>query len=106
MQILEHILKIRREKEKHEFSQTVGNHLTDKVVSVDQCAGTTSVQEQQRVINLGDEGKLVLPTTPIASQVLESTTIPEEQSNLWPPNIVEPGQATAWVEEIILLDPP
>ena len=28
MQILEHILKIRREKEKHEFSQTVGNHLT------------------------------------------------------------------------------
>ena len=27
MQILEHILKIRREKEKHEFSQTVGNHL-------------------------------------------------------------------------------
>ena len=27
MQILEHILKIRREKEKHEFSQTVRNHL-------------------------------------------------------------------------------
>ena len=27
MQILEHLLKIRREKEKHEFSQTVGNHL-------------------------------------------------------------------------------
>ena len=27
MQILEHILKIRREKEKHEFSQTVGNQL-------------------------------------------------------------------------------
>ena len=82
------------------------NPITDKVVSVDQCAGTTSVQEQQRVINLGDEGKLVLPTTPIASQLLKSTTIPEEQSHLWPPNIMEPGQATAWVEEIILLDPP
>ena len=27
MQILEHILEIRREKEKHEFSQTIGNHL-------------------------------------------------------------------------------
>ena len=27
MQILEHILKIRREKAKHEFSQTVGNQL-------------------------------------------------------------------------------
>ena len=82
------------------------NPLTDEVVSVDQCAGTTGVQEQQRVISLGDEGELVLPTTPIASQLLESTTIPEEQSNLWPPNIREPGQATAWVEEIILLDPP
>ena len=82
------------------------NPLTDEVVSVDQCAGTTGVQEQQRVISLGDKGELVLPTTPIASQLLESTTIPEEQSNLWPPNIMEPGQATAWVEEIILLDPP
>ena len=82
------------------------NPLLDEVVSVDQCAGTTSVQEQQRVINLGDEGELVLPATPIASQLLEPTTIPEEQSNLWPPNIMEPDQATAWVEEIILLDPP
>ena len=82
------------------------NPITDEVVSVDQCAGTTGVQEQQRVISLGDEGELVLPAAPIASQLLESTTIPEEQSNLWPPNIMEPGQATAWVEEIILLDPP
>ena len=82
------------------------NPLLDEVVSVDQCAGTTSVQEQQRVINLGDEGELVLPATPIASQLLKSTTIPEEQSNLWPPNIMEPSQPTAWVEEIILLDPP
>ena len=82
------------------------NPITDEVVSVDQCAGTTGVQEQQRVISLGDEGELVLPTTPIASQLLESTTIQEEQSNLWPPNIMEPGQTTAWVEEIILLDPP
>ena len=82
------------------------NPITNEVVSVDQCAGTTSVQEQQRVISLGDEGELILPKTPIASQLLESTTIPEEKSNLWPPNIREPGQATAWVEEIIRLDPP
>ena len=82
------------------------NPITDEVVSVDQCAGTTGAQEMQRVISLGDEGELVLPTTPIASQLLESTTIPKEQSNLLPPNIMEPGQATAWVEEIILLDPP
>ena len=82
------------------------NPIADEVVSADQCAGTKGAREQQRVISLGDEGKLVLPTTPIASQLLESTTIPEEQSKLWPPNIMEPGQATAWVEEIILLDPP
>ena len=82
------------------------NPITDEVVSVDQCAGKKGAKEKQGVISLGNEGELVLPTTQIASQLLESTTIPEEQFNLWPPNIMEPGQATAWVEEIILLDPP
>ena len=82
------------------------NPITDEVVSVDQCAGKKGAKEKQGVISLGNEGELVLPTTPIASQLLESTTIPEEQFNLWPLNIMEPGQATAWVEEIILLDPP
>ena len=81
------------------------NPITNEVVSIDQCAGTKSVQKMQGVIS-NNEGELALPTTPIASQLLESTTIPEEQSNLWPPNIMEPGQATTWVEEIILLDPP
>ena len=71
------------------------NPITDEVVSIDHCAGTKSAQEMQGVIILGDEGELVLPTTPIASQLLESTTIPEEQFNLWPPNIEEPTQATA-----------
>ena len=82
------------------------NPITDEVVSIDQCAGKTSAQEKQGVISLGDEGKLVLPTTPTVSQLLSPISIPEEQFNLWPPNIMEPGQATAWVEEIILLDPP
>ena len=82
------------------------NPITDEVVSIDQCAGKKSAQQMQGVISLGDEGELVLPTTPIASQLLKSTTIPEEQFNLWSPNIEEPTQATAWVEEIILLDPP
>ena len=71
------------------------NPITDEVVSVDQCAGKKGAKEKQGVISLGNEGELVLPTTPIASQLLESTTIPEEQFNLWPPNIMEPGQATA-----------
>ena len=82
------------------------NHVTDAVVSIGQCAGTQSAQEKQGVINHGDEEELVLPTTPTASQLLNSTTITEEQFNKWPPNILEPAQATAWVEEIILLDPP
>ena len=82
------------------------NPITDEVVSVDQCAGTKGAQEMQGVISLGDEGELVLPTTPTASQLLNPKSIPEEQFDTWPPNIMEPGQATAWVEEIILLDPP
>ena len=82
------------------------NHITDEVVSIDQCAGKQSAQEKQGVINLGDEEELVLPTTPTASQLLNSTAIHEEQFDIWPPNIMEPVQATAWVEEIILLDPP
>ena len=82
------------------------NHSTDEVVSIDQCAGKKSAQEMQGVISLGDEGELVLPTTPTASQLLNPTSTPEEQFDTWPPNIMEPAQATAWVEEIILLDPP
>ena len=82
------------------------NQITDEVVSIDQCAGTQSAQEKQRVINHGDEEELVLPSTPTASQLLNPTSIPEEQFNIWPPNIMKPAQATAWVEEIILLHPP
>ena len=82
------------------------NLITDEVVSIDQCAGTKSTQDMQGVISLGDEGELVLPTTPTASQLLNPTSIPEEQFDIWPPNIMEPAQATEWVEEIILLDPP
>ena len=69
----------------------IENHITDEVVSIDQCAGTQSAQEKQRVINHGDEGELVLPSTPTASQLLNPTSIPEEQFNIWPPNIMEPA---------------
>ena len=82
------------------------NHITDEVVSIGQCAGKQGTQEMQGVISLGNEEELVLPTTPTASQLLNSIAITEEQFNIWPPNIMEPAQATAWVEEIILLDPP
>ena len=82
------------------------NHITDEVVSIDQCAGKQSAQEMQGLISQGDEENLVLPSTPTASQLLNSTAIIEEQFNKWAPNTLEPAQATAWVEEIILLDPP
>ena len=82
------------------------NHITDEVVSIDQCAGRQGTKEMQKVTSLGDEEELVLPTIPTASQLLIPTAITEEQFNIWPPNIMEPAQATAWVEEIILLDPP
>ena len=82
------------------------NPITDEVVSNGQYAGKHSVQELQGVIIQGDEEILVLPSTPTASQLLNSTAIIEEQVNNWVPNKMESTQATAGVEEIILLDPP
>ena len=82
------------------------NPIFDEVVSIVQCAGKQSAQEMQEVTSHGDEEILVLPSTPTASQLLNSTAITEEQFDNWLPNILEPAQATAWVEEIILLDPP
>ena len=82
------------------------NPIFDAVVSIDQCTGKQSTHQMQGVISLGDEEELVSPTTPTVSQLLNSTAIHEEQFDMWPPNILEPAQATTWVEEIILLDPP
>ena len=90
---------------KHELIENQ-NHITDEVVSIDQCAGKQSVQGLQEVISQEDEEILVVPSTPTASQLLNSTSITEEQFNNWSPNTLEPAQANAWVEEIILLDPP
>ena len=80
--------------------------ISDEVVSNGQYAGKHSVQELQGVISQGDEEILVLPSTPTASQLLNSTAITEEQVNNWAPNTMEPAQANAGVKEIILLDPP
>ena len=82
------------------------NQISDEVVSIDQCAGKQSVQELQGVNSQDDVEILVLPSTPTASQLLNSTAITEEQFNNWSSNTLESAQATAWVEEIILLDPP
>ena len=90
---------------KHGLLETE-NQIFDEVVSIGQCAGKQSTQEVQGVISQEDEKILVLPTTPTASQLINSKAITEEQINNWSPNTMEPAPANAWVEEIILLDPP
>ena len=82
------------------------NQISDEVVSIDQCAGKQSVQELQGVISQEEVEILVLPSTPTASQLLNSTAFSKDHINNWSPNKMEPAPATAWVEEIILLDPP
>ena len=88
---------------KHELLEY---QISDEVVSIDQCAGKQSAQEMQGVISLEDEEILVLPSTPNASQLINSKAISEDHFNNWAPNTLEPAQANAGVEEIILLDPP
>ena len=82
------------------------NHITDEVVSNVQHAGKLSAQELQGIVSQGDEEILVQPSTPTASQLINSQSISEDQVNNWAPNTMESAQATAGVEEIILLDPP
>ena len=79
---------------------------SDEVVSNGQYVARQSVQELQGVISQGDEEILVLPSTPTASQLLNSKAITEDQVNNWTPNTMESTQATVGVEEIILLDSP
>ena len=92
-------------KTKHELIENE-NHITDEVVSNGQHAGKLNVQELQGTDNQGDEKILVLPSTPTVSQLINSKSINEDQVNNWTPNTMETAQATAGVEEIILLDPP
>ena len=88
---------------KHELLE---NQISDEVVSIGQCARKQSAQEVQGIIIQEDEEILVLPSTPTASQLLNSKAISEDHFNNWSPNTKESTQATAGVEEIILLDPP
>ena len=82
------------------------NHITDEVVSNGQHAGKLSAQELQGIVSQGDEEIVVFPSTLTTSQLINSESISEDQINNWAPNTMESTQATAGVEEIILLDPP
>ena len=82
------------------------NQITDEIGSNGQYAGKLSVQELQGIVSQGGEEILVLPSTPTARQLLNSESISEDQVTNGKSNTMEPAQATAGVEEIILLDPP
>ena len=82
------------------------NQLTDEICSVGQDAEKLNVQELQGIANQGEYEVLALPSVAIAGQLLSSNSISENQVNNGKSNTKESAQATAEVEEIILLDPP
>ena len=82
------------------------NQMTDEVGSNGQYAGKLSVQELQGIVNHGEKEVFVLPSTPTTRQLINSKSISEDQVTNGKSNTMESAQATAGVEEIILLDPP
>ena len=82
------------------------NQVTGETCSIGQDAGKLSVQELQEMANQGATDVLVLPSVATAGQLLNSNSISENQVNNGKSNTKESAQATAGVEEIILLDPP
>ena len=83
----------------------IENQIFDEVVSIYQCAGKQSTQEVQEVTSPEDEEVLVLPSTPTASQLLNSTVITEEQFDKWPPNILEPARLLHGLRRSLSLTP-
>ena len=82
------------------------NQRGSEVCSVGQNAGKLNVQELQEIPNHGAAGVLVLPSVATAENLVSPNLISENQSNNGKSNIKESAQATAGVEEILLLDPP
>ena len=77
-----------------------------EVCSVCRDAEKLSVQELQEMANQGEADVMVLPSVATAGQLLSSNSISENKVNNGKSNTKESAQATAGVEEIILLDPP
>ena len=74
--------------------------------SVGQDAEKLSVQGLQEMANQSEADVLVLPSLPTEGQLFNSESISEDQVTNGKSNTMESIQATAGVEEIILLDPP
>ena len=82
------------------------NQMTDEVGSIGTDDGKLNVQELQGIAIQGEAEVLVLPLVATAGQLLSLNSITENQVNNGKSNTKESAQATAGVEEIILLDPP
>ena len=82
------------------------NQMTDEVGSIGQHAENLNAQELQGIASQGEEEVLVLPSVPTAGQLLSLKSIIVKPSSIGKFNIKDSAQATAGVEEIILLDPP
>ena len=81
------------------------NQVPGETCSVGQDAGKLNDQELQDTPNQSAAGVLVLPSVATVEQFLNSESISENQVNNGKSNTKESAQATAGVEEIILLDP-
>ena len=82
------------------------NQMTDEVGSIGQHVEKLSVQELQGIASQAETDVLVSPSVPTAGQLISSNSISENQANNGKFYTRESTQATARVEEIILLNPP
>ena len=82
------------------------NQMTDEVGSIGQQARKLSIQELQEMDNPGATGVLEFPSVPTEEQLISSNSNSENHVNKGKSNTKDSTQATAGVEEIILLDPP
>ena len=90
---------------KHTQGETE-NQVTDEVCSVGQNARKLNVQELREIANQGDEDVLVVPSIATAGQLHNSESTSGKKSNHGKWKIKAAAQATARVEELLLLDPP
>ena len=90
-------------KQKSVEGEMEGN---DEVCSVDQNSGKKNVQALQGIDNQGETAVLVLPSVATAGQLLSSESTNGKKINHGKLNIKAAAQATAGVEELLLLDPP
>ena len=90
---------------KHKLGETE-KQVTDEVCLVGQKEGKLNVQEFKEITNQGEAGVLVLPSVATVGPLLNSESTSGKKSNHGKSNIMAAAQATARVEELLLLDPP